>query len=54
MTKNQRKIILRKIDYYSSWYREMPLGDRIGWLGHWVKTRVDYFSQALVEMEQTT
>lgn len=42
--------VARKWAYYSRWYNEMPMKDRRGWLGKWVKKRVQLYGQAMLEV----
>lgn len=44
----QERAILKKIKYYSRWYREMPMSDRITWKGKWVKTQAEIHSAVLM------
>jgi hypothetical protein len=45
--KNRAKVLLNKINFYSLWLSEMPLGERFSWQGAWVKERINYFTEAL-------
>lgn len=49
MTPIQKKRVIGKLNFYIQWLSEMPMGERIGWKGKWVKDRINLFTEALAE-----
>lgn len=46
------KAVTHRLNFYAKWHDEMPMGERIGWLGAWVKARIGLLTEALVQLQE--
>lgn len=45
-SKKKRGIIKGKLNFYQEWLDQMPMGERIGWKGKWVRDRIRLLTEA--------
>lgn len=41
------QLIQQKIKFYCDWWNDLSLDEKEGWLGAWIRERIDYFDQAV-------
>lgn len=40
-------LIQRKIKYYCDWWNDLPLKEKKGWLGRWIRERINKYDECI-------